>query len=74
MLISGTLVEKINTDRLKKFFAAVMLLVGCWILVKELVLDQKMIVDDRNVPVSKCSCQAETTAFEMPSIFFSILE
>jgi len=65
---------QIKTDRLKKFFADVILIAGCWILVKELVLEQKMIVDDYNVPVSKCSCQAGSPAFEMPSIFFGILE
>ena len=54
----------------EKVFAVVTLLVGCWRLLKELVLHKKMIVDDRNVPVNKCLCQTETTAFEMQSIFF----
>jgi uncharacterized membrane protein YfcA len=39
MLISGLIVTKIKTEKVKKLFAVIILLVGCWIIVKELVLE-----------------------------------
>jgi hypothetical protein len=42
MLISGLIVNKIKTEKLKKIFAVVILLAGCWIIVKELVLEDKL--------------------------------
>ena len=73
MLISGSLVEKIKTEKLKKAFGIVILAAGFWILFKELLLEQKRIIHD-NSPANRCVCPTTGPAVEMNSIFLGILE
>lgn len=42
MLISGLMISKIKTEKVKKLFAVIILLVGCWIIIKELVLERTL--------------------------------
>ena len=44
MFISGLLVHKIPTESLKKLFGVVILSLGCWIIIKELVIEQKIVI------------------------------
>lgn len=54
MLTSSLLVQRIRANRLKKLFAIVILCLGCWIIVKEILLDQKLVqhqVSENSAPI-----------------------
>lgn len=62
MLISGFLVEKIQTDKLKKLFAMIILALGCWIIVKGLLIDCRR--------VNKTMAESSSPGLEPNRVFY----
>ncbi len=61
ILISGLIANKIKTGKLKKLSAIIILLVGCWIFAKELMLEHK--------PTDKTIIDRNSAELISPGIF-----